>query len=109
VSNRQIAKVIGVDHKTVAADVGENSPAQKKKANSSKASKAPSGESSPLTGSAAAATVAKAEAKEERQAAKHETRKQDENAERGSWFFDPRSLPPIQARTSRTAGANRFA
>jgi hypothetical protein len=54
-ANRQIAKVLGVDHQTINNDVGEKSPPKEKKAKQSKANKEPVGETSPPTGGAAPA------------------------------------------------------
>jgi hypothetical protein len=47
VSNREIGKVLGIDHKTVAADVGETSPAKAKKPKEPKPKKPSGGENSP--------------------------------------------------------------
>jgi N6-adenosine-specific RNA methylase IME4 len=80
VSNRKIAKVLGVGETTVRRDTAPNGAPDDKKASKTKgqkASSAPNGAPA-LSGAAAAATVAKVEAKEERQAAKDETRKEDE-------------------------------
>jgi hypothetical protein len=62
VSNRQMAKALGVDHKTVAADVdGENSPRNKKNQSNINADEWLDGENSPgakaLSGAAAAKLV----------------------------------------------------
>jgi N6-adenosine-specific RNA methylase IME4 len=81
VSNRAIAKVVGVDPQTINNDLAEKSADGKTKPKKDKAGPKGGAEfSAPgrLGGAAAAATVAKAEAKEERQAAKDETRKEDE-------------------------------
>jgi len=76
-SNRQIAKVLGVDHKTVAADVGggENSPQQRQKRRKGSTPAISGGENSPpsrgsLSGAAAAKAVESKESRDERKAEK---------------------------------------
>ena len=92
VSNRQIAKTVGVDPQTINNDLAEKSADGKKKPKKNKA--APKGDaefSAPgrLGGAAAAATVAKAETKEERKAEKQEARIQREAALGAKQFAMP--------------------
>jgi N6-adenosine-specific RNA methylase IME4 len=65
-TNRAIARTLGVDHKTVGKDVGENSPRRVKKANEINRG---NGENSPrgFSGEQAAKTVARAERVADRQ------------------------------------------
>ena len=69
-SNRAIAKTLGVDHKTVSRDVGENSPRGGKNAKGNNGNKRGNGENSPpaLTGAAAAKLVARREERKGRDA-----------------------------------------
>ena len=54
---RQIAKALGVDHKTVGKDIGEKSPHGSKNVNQNKGHKSDAGEKSPRSGTEAARIV----------------------------------------------------
>ncbi|SIO54823.1 hypothetical protein SAMN05443247_07911 [Bradyrhizobium erythrophlei] len=79
-SNRAIAKVLGVDESTLRADAAGNPASDKKKSNEAKGgSVPPAGNPAPgLSGAAAAAAVASKENKDERQAAKDQKRVEDD-------------------------------
>lgn len=64
VSNRQIAKTLGVHHDTIDRDLGGNPPSAEKNANDIKANNKPVGGNPPLSGAKAAEIVLSAEKKE---------------------------------------------
>jgi hypothetical protein len=86
-SNRQIAKVMGVDPQTINNDVAEFSARDKKKSKENKDGNHGGAENSApatLSGAAAARSVEARETKVERQAARVETRSQRELESLGS-------------------------